>query len=94
MVILCKRNVIIPSDDGKASKFIPKDYIGAVENWVTKTQYFNALVADGKIVITKSPKDSDVDKAVEKPVTDRSRRKKAEETEKAEENVTEETAKE
>lgn len=78
MVILCKRNVIIPSDDGKASRFIPKDYIGKVEDWVTKTQYFNALVADGKIVITKTTKDADVDKAVEKPVTDHSRRKKSE----------------
>lgn len=94
MVILCKRNVIIPSDDRTTQKYIPKDYIGKVEDWVTKTQYFNALVADGKIVITKSTKDSDVDKAVEKPVTDRSRRKKTEEAEKAEENVTEETAKE
>lgn len=79
MIILSKRNVIIPSDDGSISKSISKGYIGNIEDWVTKTKYFKALVADGKIVITKSIEDKEIDKAVEKPVKDR-RRKSATET--------------
>lgn len=78
MVVLSKRNIIIPAPDGKTKKFIAKDYIGEVEKWVTETNYFKALVKDGKIVVT-STADKELDKAAEKPVTDHTRRKKTEE---------------
>lgn len=78
MVVLSKRNIIIPAPDGKTKKFITKDYIGEVEKWVTETDYFKALVKDGKIVVT-STADKELDKAAEKPVTDHTRRKKTEE---------------
>ena len=70
MIILSKRNVIIPSDDGKVKRFIPKDYVGKVEAWVTKTEYFKALVGDGKIVVSDTTKDKDVEKAATKKVVD------------------------
>lgn len=82
MIIMCKRNVIIPAPDGKTGKYIPKDYIGTIDKWVMETKYFNELVADGKIVVTKSIKEKDIDKAVETPVIDNTRKsakKKAEE---------------
>lgn len=79
MIIMCKRNVIIPSPDGITGKYIPKDYIGQIDDWVTKTKYFDELVKDGKIVITGSTNDKAIDKAVEKTVIDNTRktRKKA-----------------
>lgn len=76
MVILCKRNVMIPASDKSTYKYIPKNYIGEIDKWVTETPYFGALVADGKIVITQSTKDKIIDKAVEKEVVDNTRKKK------------------
>lgn len=82
MVIMSKRNVIIPASNGETGKYIPKDYIGEIDKWVTETDYFKSLVADGKIVISASIKDKDIDKAAEKEIKDNTRRrKKAEETE-------------
>ena len=78
MIILSKRNIIIPSADGKVKRFIPKDYIGKVEDWVTKTDYYKALVADGKIVESNTTKDKDIDKAAEQPVIDNAQETKEE----------------
>lgn len=90
MVIMSKRNVIIPAPNGETGKYIPKDYIGEIDKWVTETDYFKSLVADGKIVISASIKDKDIDKAAEKEVKDNTRRrKKAEETEEVKETETE-----
>ena len=79
MIIMCKRNVTILSPDGRTGKYIPKDYIGTIDKWVTETKYFKELVSDGKIVITETTKDKVIDKAVEAPVIDNTRktRKKA-----------------
>ena len=69
MFIMCKRNIIIPSPDGKISKKLYKGYVGSVEDWVTKTDYFKALVADKKIIVTETAKDKDLEKAdAEKPI--------------------------
>lgn len=89
MIILSKRNIIIPSADGKVKRFIPKDYIGKVEDWVTKTEYYKALVADGKIVESNTTKDKDIDKAAEQPIVDN-----AKENLKAEEETETETVEE
>lgn len=91
MIIFSKRNIIIPSADGKVKRFIPKDYIGKVEDWVTKTDYYKALVADGKIVESNTTKDKDIDKAAEQPVIDNAKEnlKAEEETETETETVEE-----
>ena len=69
MFIMSKRNIIIPSPDGKMSKKLHKGYVGTVEDWVTKTDYFKDLVADKKIIITETTKDNELEKAdVEKPI--------------------------
>ena len=79
MFIMSKRNIIIPSPDGKMSKKLHKGYVGTVEDWVTKTDYFKDLVADKKIIITETTKDNELEKAdAEKPVDNA--RDKAEET--------------
>ena len=46
MVIMSKRNVIIPAPNGETGKYIPKDYIGEIDKWVTETDYFKSLVAE------------------------------------------------
>lgn len=61
-VVVSNRNVIIPSPDGKTSCHLNKGYIGPVPNWVPKTAYFKALAADGKVVLSASGKDKEVDK--------------------------------
>lgn len=76
MVIVSKRNIIITSPDGKTSFFVPKNYIGSIPKWAEQTAYFHALVNDGKLAVSQSKKDSDIDKASEKPVTDNAQRKK------------------
>ncbi len=76
MIIMCKRNIIIPSPDGKTGKYIPKDYIGTIDKWVTETGYFKELVADGKVVVTESTGDKAIDKAAEAPVIDNTRKAK------------------
>lgn len=69
MFIMSKRNIIIPSPDRKMSKKLHKGYVGVVEDWVTKTDYFKDLVADKKIIITETTKDNELEKAdAEKPV--------------------------
>lgn len=70
MIILCKRNVVIPSADGMMHKFIPRDYIGKVDEWVRQSDYYKDLVADGKIVESNTTKDKDLDKAAEQAVID------------------------
>ena len=67
MFIASKRNISIPSDDGTMSHFIPRDYVGPVPDWVAKTAYFAELVADGKISVSKSTQDKDVQDAVATP---------------------------
>lgn len=78
MIILCKRNVIIPSNDGQVKKFIPKDFIGKIDSWVAKTHYFKDLVKDGKIVVTKDTKERAIDEAVSMPVVDNAQKEQVE----------------
>lgn len=75
MFILSKRNVILLSSDGSHTHFVPKGFIGNVPDWATETRYFEALVADGKIVPTAMP-DKALQAAEEKAV--KVRRGKAE----------------
>lgn len=52
MVVISKRNIILPGPDGR--KFhMPKDYIGTVPEWAEKSAYLRALIADGKVLVTE-----------------------------------------
>lgn len=75
MFILSKRNILLPSPDGSQTFRVSRDYIGEIPDWAAQTHYFQALVADGKIVVT-GKKDKVVQQAAEKPVK---ARRKAEE---------------
>lgn len=49
--VLPKRNIVIPSPDGKASVRLDKDVISQVPDWAPKTAYFKALAADKKLLV-------------------------------------------
>ena len=84
-VIISKRNIIIPSSDGRQAYPIPKDYIGSVPDWVTKTKYFKELVKDGKIAVSSTTKDSALEQAdAEAEKAEQEAAEKSEETEKPE----------
>ena len=85
-VIISKRNIIIPSPDGRQAYPIPKDYIGSVPDWVTKTKYFKELVKDGKIAVSSTTKDNALEQADAKKAEQEAREKAkaAAEVEKAE----------
>ena len=92
-VIISKRNIIIPSPDGRQAYPIPKDYIGSVPDWVTKTKYFKELVKDGKIAVSSTTKDNALEQAdaeAEKAEQEaREKAKAAAEAEKAEQEARE-----
>lgn len=55
MVVLSKRNIILPGPDGR--KFLlRKDYVGPVPEWAEGSAYLNALIADGKVIIPEDRK--------------------------------------
>ena len=84
-VIISKRNIIIPSPDGRQAYPIPKDYIGSVPDWVTKTKYFKELVKDGKIAVSSTTKDSALEQAdAEAEKAEQEAAEKSEEAEKPE----------
>lgn len=67
MFILSNRNVILPYPDGSGAVRIRRDFVGEVPDAVTGTEYFAALVKEGKIVMTQKS-DKEVQKAAEQPV--------------------------
>lgn len=79
MFIISKRRVILPSRDGTQHHLVPRDFIGEIPDWAADTDYFRALVADGKIGVPESHKDKDTQEAAEKPVKVRRGSKTAEE---------------
>ena len=59
MLVLSKRNIIIPAPDGSAAVRLAREQLAEVPDWAVKTDYFRALVKDGKIVPTgKSDKET------------------------------------
>ena len=70
MFVMSKRNIILPSPDGTASVRLVRDFVGEIPEWAAQTEYYRALVADGKIVPT-GKSDKDIQKADEKKVTTR-----------------------
>ena len=63
MFIASKRNIILPSPDGKRHCRVSRDYVGEIPDWAAETDYFCALVKDGKISVPESHSDADVEKA-------------------------------
>ena len=70
MFVLSKRNIVIPAPDGTASVRLRAGMMETVPDWAAETEYFKALVADGKIV-PSGTSDKETQKAAEKKVKTR-----------------------
>ena len=70
MFVLSKRNIIIPAPDGSTSVRLRAGLMETVPDWAANTEYFKALVADGKIV-PSGTSDKETQKAAEKKVKTR-----------------------
>ena len=91
MVIVAQRNILLPSADRSKVFPVTRCWMGEVPDWASSTPYFRELVADGKIIVSESRRDRDLQAADEAGTTATKKRRKAYEAEKAEE---EEKAKE
>lgn len=80
MFVMSKRRVLLPSKDGSRSHLVPREYVGEIPDWAADTDYFRALVTDGKIKVPQSHKDRDTQAAAEKGVKVRRGSKTTEET--------------
>lgn len=78
MFVLSKRNIIIPAPDGSTAVRLAREQLAEVPDWAAKTNYFQALVADGKIVPTDTS-DKSTQQAEEKKVKTRRGREVTEE---------------
>lgn len=65
MFVISHRNIIVPSVDGRMAFNLPKGYIGSVPQWVESTAYFKALLADGKVSVSMTAKDKELETATE-----------------------------
>lgn len=79
MFIYSDRNVILRSRDGAQAYPVRRGFVGEVPDWAGDTDYFRALVKDGKISLPASHKDRDVQAAEEKPAKVRRGKKVPEE---------------
>lgn len=86
--VVSNRNIVIPSQDGRERVKIPKGFMGMVPDWVPKTAYFKALVADGKLIVSESKSDKDLER--ERKAAEKARRKAEEEARKAAEEAAKE----
>ena len=50
MLVLSKRNIILPAPDGSTAVRLRAGMMETVPDWAANTEYFKALVADGKVV--------------------------------------------
>lgn len=70
MFVLSKRNIVIPAPDGSASVRLRAGMMETVPDWAAETDYFRALVRDGKVV-PSGTSDREGQKAAEKKVKTR-----------------------
>ena len=70
MFVLSKHNIVIPAPDGTTSVRLRAGLMETVPDWAAETDYFRALVADGKIV-PSGTSDKETQKAAEKKVKTR-----------------------
>lgn len=89
--VMSNRNVVIPSPDGKTSVRLSRGQMGPVPDWAPGTAYFKALAADGKLIVSESKSDRELEKG--RKAAERARRKAEEEArKKAEEEAAREEA--
>ncbi len=65
MFILSNRNIVLSTQNGGETYAVPRGFIGEVPDHFCWSPYFNALVKDGKIVLSATTKDKDVVRAAE-----------------------------
>ena len=65
MFVVSKRNIILPGPNGERFH-MPRDYMGPVPAWAEESAYLKALAADGKVIISDSGMDKDIDEAEKK----------------------------
>ena len=70
MFVLSKRNIILPSPDGSTAVRLRRGDLVDLPDWAAKTDYCQALVADGKIV-PSGRSDKEAQAASEKKVKTR-----------------------
>lgn len=70
MLVLSKRNIVIPAPDGSTSVRLRAGLMEIIPDWAANTPYFRALVADGKIVPSDTS-DKSTQAAAEKKVRTR-----------------------
>lgn len=70
MLVLPKRNIVIPAPDGTTPIRLMRDVMCNLPDWAAETSYFKALVADGKIV-PSGKSDKETQAAHDKPVKTR-----------------------
>ena len=51
MIVVSKRNIILPGPNGERFH-MARDYMGPVPGWAEKSAYFQALVSDGKVIVS------------------------------------------
>ena len=65
MFIMTKQAVLFHRPDGV--KFAaPNGFMGSAPDWIGETRQFREQVADGKIIVTETTKDKEIQKAKEK----------------------------
>lgn len=60
--VVSNRNIMIPHPAGGAPCRLTRGSMGPVPDWVPETAYFKALEADGKVILSSSQKDKDIEK--------------------------------
>lgn len=65
MFVVSKRNIILPGPNGEKFR-MPRDYMGPVPAWAEESAYLKALAEDGKVIISDSGRDKDIDAAEKK----------------------------
>ena len=90
--VISNRNIVIPSPDGRERVQLPRGFMGAVPDWAPKTDYFKALVADGKLIVSESKSDKDLEK--ERKAAEKARKKAEEEARRAAEEAEKKAAEE
>ena len=70
MLVLSKRNIVLPAPDGSTAVRLRAGMMETVSDWAANTEYFKALVADGKVV-PSGRSDKSTQAAAEKKVRTR-----------------------
>ena len=66
MFAVSKRNILLPGPNGERF-FLKKDCEGPVPGWAEHSSYFQALVEDGKVILSASGTDKDFSQKEKKP---------------------------